>query len=97
MIRIADKQDSRMCVVKKGADGNDVHFNIRYSSNFSGIPVLQQHCQQQQLGSIKSIGASVTKVKIEPVFRIRTCFISDPDPAPFHENNFTTFLKPNVQ
>jgi hypothetical protein len=92
---MVDKQDSRMSVVKHGADGNSVQFNIRYSSNISEI--LQQHCQQQQLGSIKSIGASVTKVKIEPVFRIRTCFISNPDPAPFHENNFTTFLKPNVQ
>jgi hypothetical protein len=90
---MVDKQDSRMSVVKNRGEGNSVQFNIRYSSTVSGI--LQQHCQQQQLGCMNNIGASVTKVKIGPVFRTRTCFISDPDPAPFHENNFTTFLKLN--
>jgi hypothetical protein len=94
---MVDKQDKGTSVVKNGADGNNVQFNIRYSSTVSGI--LQHHCQQQQqqLGCMNNIGASVTKVKAEPVFRIRTCYISDPDPASFHENisYFTTFLKPN--
>jgi hypothetical protein len=84
-----------MVDVKNGADGDNVQFNIRYSSTVSGI--LQQHCQKQQLGCMNSIGDSITKVKIEPVLRLRTCFISDPDPAFFHEDlsYFTTFLKPN--
>jgi hypothetical protein len=60
---MVDKQDSRMSVVKNGADSNNVQFNIRYSSTVSGI--LQQHSQQQEHGSMNNIGASVTKVIID--------------------------------